>query len=196
MKTSLSFIVFALCWPQVQSANADCSDVRRQAAARHSALVAAKETFQREAIFRQKKEFSAEVVAESIASYTKMKKAMDEEIETLTLSATEGCFGKDADRWISLIPELRRESEAFGKDMDRNLQTLRDMRAAAPTGQNHPKSPLRPLIRIYLRARSLISRRMQLIIKFCQDYADSGDCGRVFRLIADSDSDRSRTAFR
>jgi hypothetical protein len=26
--------------------------------------------------------------------------------------------------------------------------------------------------------------------------ADSGDCGRVFRLIADSDSDRSRTAFR
>ncbi len=27
-------------------------------------------------------------------------------------------------------------------------------------------------------------------------YADSGDCGRVFRLIADSDSDRSRTAFR
>jgi hypothetical protein len=26
--------------------------------------------------------------------------------------------------------------------------------------------------------------------------ADSGDCGRGFRLIADSDSDRSRTAFR
>ena len=26
--------------------------------------------------------------------------------------------------------------------------------------------------------------------------ADSGDCGQVFRLIADSDSDRSRTAFR
>jgi uncharacterized protein (TIGR04222 family) len=26
--------------------------------------------------------------------------------------------------------------------------------------------------------------------------ADSGDCGQAFRLIADSDSDRSRTAFR
>ena len=26
--------------------------------------------------------------------------------------------------------------------------------------------------------------------------ADSGDCGQGFRLIADSDSDRSRTAFR
>jgi len=26
--------------------------------------------------------------------------------------------------------------------------------------------------------------------------ADSGDCGQVFRLIADTDSDRSRTAFR
>jgi hypothetical protein len=27
-------------------------------------------------------------------------------------------------------------------------------------------------------------------------FADSGDCGQAFRLIADSDSDRSRTAFR
>jgi hypothetical protein len=26
--------------------------------------------------------------------------------------------------------------------------------------------------------------------------ADSGDCGQGFRLIADTDSDRSRTAFR
>jgi hypothetical protein len=26
--------------------------------------------------------------------------------------------------------------------------------------------------------------------------ADSGDCGQVFRLIADTDSDRLRTAFR
>jgi hypothetical protein len=29
-----------------------------------------------------------------------------------------------------------------------------------------------------------------------QKRADSGDCGRGFRLIADSDSDRSRTEFR
>jgi hypothetical protein len=43
---------------------------------------------------------------------------------------------------------------------------------------------LNELISEYHRAITLLQR------------ADSGDCGQVFRLIADSDSDRSRTAFR
>jgi hypothetical protein len=39
-------------------------------------------------------------------------------------------------------------------------------------------------------------RLIKIGARVIEHIADSGDCGRGFRLIADSDSDRSRTAFR
>lgn len=100
---------------QQQFASANCADIGREAQASFAALRSAKDIYKDE-FFRVSKtapskspDEAAQFLAEAINSEGKMKLAMDNTMDVLSRSQTQGCFGKDADQWSKIIIRLRQE---------------------------------------------------------------------------------------
>jgi putative transposase len=83
-------------------------------------------------------------------------------------------------QWERIAPELPGKIGDPGRSGDDNRLFVEGVLWVARTG-----APWRDLPDQFGKWYTVYTR-----------FADSGDCGQAFRLIADTDSDRSRTAFR
>lgn len=120
MKTLSAFIVIPFCLLQIQPACADCAEIDRQASARRSAFIVAKDDYKRETTLILRKPFSEETIAMGIASGRRMKRAIDELVAILNRSMVEGCFRGDSTVWRDVITKIKAESDAI----DKTIQTF------------------------------------------------------------------------
>lgn len=106
---------------------ADCASVNTDAMAKFKALLAAKAAFEQEFLAEQKLEFGPASIDRVIISTTKVKMAMDASLENLLQAQAQKCFGKDAEKWAAVIPELQRQSEDLGRNREEYLAQQRMM---------------------------------------------------------------------
>jgi hypothetical protein len=120
-----AFSAALFCLLPIQSARADCAEIKKDINSHQTAFLIAKNKYLQATKLIVEDPRSHENISLGIASGGAMKEAIDALVDVLGRSITEGCFSGDTTVWRDVIAEMKAESAAIGK----TIQTYLEMQA-------------------------------------------------------------------